>query len=146
MNDIVYRGCKSRLELLRKFIQNVEYGLPSEEEESNYDAVSANVMIWVLQMGESENGQMVSEKSEISIIWCISATNNVKSCTIFKETVQTANFTVFTMCGKELPVEKTYLWWKLKKRKRIFLTVFHQYDLNRVYHEIADVLRIPKML
>ena len=27
-----------------------------------YDAVSANVMIWVLQMGESESGQMVSEK------------------------------------------------------------------------------------
>ena len=27
-----------------------------------YDTVSANVMIWVLQMGESESGQMVSEK------------------------------------------------------------------------------------
>ena len=27
-----------------------------------YDAVSANVMIWVLQMGESESDQMVSEK------------------------------------------------------------------------------------
>ena len=63
-----------------------------------------------------------------------------------QRSVQTANFTVFTTCGRELPVEKTYLWWKLKKRKRIFLTVFHQYDLNRVYHEIADVLRIPKML
>ena len=27
-----------------------------------YDTVSANVMIWVLQMGESESDQMVSEK------------------------------------------------------------------------------------
>ena len=27
-----------------------------------YDAVSANVVIWVLKMGESESGQMVSEK------------------------------------------------------------------------------------
>ena len=66
MNDIIYRGCKSRLELLRKFIQNVEYGLPSEEEESNYDAVSANVMIWVQQMGESESGQTVSEKVKLA--------------------------------------------------------------------------------
>ena len=30
--------------------------------DTSYDAVSANVMIWVLQMGESESGQMVSEK------------------------------------------------------------------------------------
>ena len=30
--------------------------------DNRYDAVSANVMIWVLQMGESESGQMVSEK------------------------------------------------------------------------------------
>ena len=28
----------------------------------SYDAVSANVVIWVLKMGESESGQMVSEK------------------------------------------------------------------------------------
>ena len=27
-----------------------------------YDTVSANVIIWVLQMGESESGQIVSEK------------------------------------------------------------------------------------
>ena len=39
--------------------------------------------------------------------------------------VQTANFTVFTMCGRELPAEKTYFWWKLEKRKRIFLNDFH---------------------
>ena len=29
---------------------------------TNYDAVSANVLIWVLKMGENESGQMVSEK------------------------------------------------------------------------------------
>ena len=33
-------------------------------------------------------------KSEISIIWCISGTHNVKSCTKFKETAQTANLNV----------------------------------------------------
>ena len=60
-----------------------------------------------------------------------------------KETVQTV---IFTMCGRELPAEMTYFWWKLEKRKRIFLYDFHQYDLNGVYHEKADVLRIPKML
>ena len=44
-----------------------EMHLPTPPPEHNpdsksYDAVSANVMIWVLQMGESESGQMVSEK------------------------------------------------------------------------------------
>ena len=67
-------------------------------------------------------------------------------CKKFEETVQTVNFTVFTMCGRELPAEMSYFWWKLEKRKRIFLNDFHQYDLNGVYHEKADVLRIPKML
>ena len=66
-------------------------------------------------------------------------------CKKIKETVQTANFTVFTMCGRELPAEMTYFRWKLEKRKRIFLNVFHQYDLNGVYHEKADVLGFPKM-
>ena len=44
-------------------------------------------------------------------------------CKKFKEKVQTVNFTVFTMCGRELPAEMTYFWWKLEKRKRIFLNV-----------------------
>ena len=42
-------------------------------------------------------------KSEMSIIWCISITNNVKWNKKFNETAQMANFTVFTMCGRELP-------------------------------------------
>ena len=44
---------------------------------------------------------MVSEKSEMSIIWCISITNNVKSNKKFNETAQTANFTDFPLilCG-----------------------------------------------
>ena len=32
----------------------------------HYDTVSANVIIWVLQMGESESGQMVSEKVKLA--------------------------------------------------------------------------------
>ena len=40
-------------------------------------------------------------KSEMSIIWCISITNNVKSNKKFNETAQTANFTDFPLilCG-----------------------------------------------
>ena len=89
------------------------------------------------------NGVKISEKG---IFWCVSITNNVESCKKFNEKAQTVNFSVFTMCGRELPAEKTYFWWKLAKRKRIFLNVFHWYDLNRVYHEKADVQSIPKML
>ena len=63
--------------------------------------------------------------SEMGIFWCISITNNVKSCRKFNEKAQTVNFSVFTMCGRELPAEKTYFWWKLGKRKHIFLNVFH---------------------
>ena len=39
------------------------------------------------------------EKSEMSMIWCISITNNVKSYKKLNEIAQTARFTVFTMCG-----------------------------------------------
>ena len=69
-------------------------------------------------------------KSEMSIIWCISATNNVKSCTNFKETAQTANFTVFTMCGRELffnifiHVYSGFKYWDsiTKSKYKMFLT------------------------
>ena len=44
-----------------------------------YDAVSTSEFISVPKLGESKSGQMVSEKSERSIIWYISFTNNVKS-------------------------------------------------------------------
>ena len=40
-------------------------------------------------------------KSEISLIWCISTTNNVKSCKKFNETAQTANFTDFSLTSCE---------------------------------------------
>ena len=56
----------------------------------------------------------------------------------FNEKAPTINFSVFTMCGRELSAEKTYFWWKLAKRKRIFLNAFHWYDLNRVYHENGE--------
>ena len=48
--------------------------------------------------------------SEMGIFWCISITNNVKSCRKFNEKAQTVNFSVFTMCGRELPAEKAYFW------------------------------------
>ena len=49
------------------------------------------------------------QKSEMSIIWCISITNNVKWNKKFNETAQMANFTYFQLIPK------------LCKRKRIFL-------------------------
>ena len=48
--------------------------------------------------------------SEMGIFWCISITNNVKSCRKFNEKAQTVNFSVFTMRGRELPAEKAYFW------------------------------------
>ena len=53
---------------------------------------------------------------------------------LFKETVQTANFTVFTMCGRELPAEKPYFWWKLKKLKRTFLNVKARSNFKKKIH------------
>ena len=38
------------------------------------------------------------EKSEMSMIWCISITNNVKSYKKVNKIAKTAIFTVFTMC------------------------------------------------
>ena len=49
------------------------------------------------KVGESESGQ----ESEISLIWCTSTTNNVKSCKKFNETAQTANFTDFLLTSCE---------------------------------------------
>ena len=48
--------------------------------------------------------------SEMGIFWCISITNNVKPCKKFNDKAQTINFSVFTICGRELPgpAEKTY--------------------------------------
>ena len=69
-----------------------------------------------------------------------------EQCEIMQNIQCKSSFSVFTMCGRELPAEKTYFWWKLAKQKRIFLNVCHKYDLNRVYHEKADVQSIPKML
>ena len=64
-----------------------------------YDAaVSASVIIWVPKLGESKSGQMVSKKREMSIIWFISITNNVKSNKQkITETAQTANFSDFPL-------------------------------------------------
>ena len=66
-----------------------------------YDAVSASVIIWVPKLGESKSGQMVSEKSEMIIIWSISITNNVKSYKKINERAQTANFSVLSRLRQE---------------------------------------------
>ena len=45
------------------------------------------------------------EKSDMSVIWCISITNNVKSYKKLSEIAQTTKSTVFTIWGRELPAE-----------------------------------------
>ena len=66
----------------------------------------------------------VAKRGKMCMIWCISITNSVKSYKKLNEIAQTVKFTVFTMCGRELPDEKGYFWWKLVKRNRIFELVF----------------------
>ena len=50
----------------------------------------------------------------MGIFWCIFIKNNVKSCRKFYEKAQTVNFSVFTMCGRELLAVKVGR--KLKKK------------------------------
>ena len=50
----------------------------------------------------------VVKKSEMSMIRCISITNNAKSYKKLNKIAQTAKFTVFTMCSRELPADKAY--------------------------------------
>ena len=47
------------------------------------------------------------EKSESDLFWCISMTNNVKSCKKINGRVQTFRFSVFTMGRQELCAENT---------------------------------------
>ena len=80
-------------------------------------------------------------KSEISLIWCISTTNKVKSCKKFNETAQTANFTDFslTSCGNRPKWTKTMKTKTRRVRLQIFLRGI------QIWHMKADVLAIPKM-
>ena len=80
-------------------------------------------------------------KSEISLIWCISTTNKVKSCKKFNETAQTANFTDFslTSCGNGPKWTKTMQTQTRRVRLQIFLRGI------QICHMKADVLAIPKM-
>ena len=48
------------------------------------------------------------EKNEMNMVWCIYITNNVKTYKKLNEIAQMAKFTVFIMCGRELPAEKAY--------------------------------------
>ena len=80
-------------------------------------------------------------KSEISLIWCISTTNNVKSCKKFNETAQTANFTDFSLTSCEYRPKWTKTMQTQTRRVRLqnFLRGI------RGCHMKADVLAIPKM-
>ena len=80
-------------------------------------------------------------KSEISLIWCISTTNNVKSCKKFNETAQTANFTDFSLTSCEYRPKWTKTMQTQTRRVRLqnFLRGI------QICHMKADVLAIPKM-
>ena len=58
------------------------------------------------------------ENSEISIIWCISITNNVKICKKFNESAETAKFSVFTRGRQELCAENPKKQGRQEKLKR----------------------------
>ena len=80
-------------------------------------------------------------KSEISLIWCISTTNNVKSCKKFNETAETANFTDFPLSSCEYRPKWTKTMQTQTRRVRLqnFLRGI------QICHMKADVLAIPKM-
>ena len=80
-------------------------------------------------------------KNEISLIWCISTTNNVKSCKKFDETAQTANFTDFSLTSCEYRPKWTKTMQTQTRRVRLqnFLRGI------QVCHMKADVQEIPKM-
>ena len=80
-------------------------------------------------------------KSEISLIWCISTTNNVKSCKKFNETAQTANFTDLSLTSCEYRPK----WTKTMQTqtRRVALQIFLRGI--QLCHMKADVLAIPKM-
>ena len=80
-------------------------------------------------------------KSEISLIWCISTTNNVKSCKKFNETAQTANFTDFllTFCENRPKWTKTMQTQTRRVRLQKFLRGI------QICHMKADVLPFLKM-
>ena len=67
-----------------------------------YDSFSVEPIIWVRWGHESESGV---EKSEIDLFWCISMTNNMKSCRKINGRVQTFRFSVFSMGRQELCAE-----------------------------------------
>ena len=102
-----------------------------------YDKVSDQWHVSVPKWGESESGR----KSEISLIWCISTTNNVKSCKIFNETAQTANFTDFLLTS----CENRPKWPKSMKTqmRRVRLQKFLRGI--QICHMKAVVLENPKM-
>ena len=81
-------------------------------------------------------------KSEISIIWCLSITNNVKSCKIFNETAQKRPT---SLISHWFPVEMVHIGPKLFKRKGFFLCCKNMSEVSRVCHMKADVRPILKM-
>ena len=72
------------------------------------------------------------ERVERNLCWCISLTNNVKSCKKISGRAQTSRFSVFTRVRQELCAENAKKLQKLGKLKRLFLKFFTYYDPPRV--------------
>ena len=70
--------------------------------------------------------------SEMSIFWCISMLNNVKSYKKINEKAQSANFSDLTRQRQELCAESAKKTPKLKKLKRKLLKILKRYDLYSV--------------
>ena len=81
------------------------------------------------------------EKSEMSMIWCISITNNVKSYKKVNEIAQTARFTVFTMCGSW----KSWFFMKTSQTESHFWPLYTLVWLYQGNHVKGDVQGSPKM-
>ena len=81
-------------------------------------------------------------KSDMSIIWCISITNNVKSCK--KKSMKQLKRPT-SLISHWFPVEMVHNGPKLCKRKRFFLRLEHFSEVSRVHHLKADVQGFLKM-
>ena len=80
-------------------------------------------------------------KNEISLIWCISTTNNVKSCKKINETAETANFTDFPLSSCEYRPK----WTKTMQTQTRRVSLQNFIRGIQICHMKADVLAIPKM-
>ena len=99
---------------------------------------SHHLLVWIRRRSHH---QVVWITRRFSLIWCMSAINNVKSRKKINETAETANFTDFslTSCGNRSKWTKTMQTQTRRVRLQIFLRGI------QICHMKADVLEIPKM-